>query len=391
MPRFPRTAASAQSLSDRVFGQAKKRSAPASTRPSRVYPLHVGDTYLDPLPQARAQAQRSADHPRLHNYSPVQGEPALLSAIRDKVQRKSGVTLDLENIQVQSGATAALGVVCTALLEPGDEVIIPAPFWPLIRGLVRARGATAVEVPLFTRLDDPSFDAVSAIEAAITERTVAIYVNTPQNPTSAVLPERVIAGIAQLAQRHDLWVFSDEVYEDVWFAEAPFPSVFARPDLRERTVASHSLSKAYGFAGGRVGYTHGPAAAMSVIRSVQTFYSYCAPRPMQFGAAAALNEGDAWLADMRALYKRAGQAAARALEIPPPQGGTFLFFDLKPHMRRGETTQDVLERCADAGVMLTPGLSCGSDFDTWARLCFTCVPEEDLFDALARLRKELIG
>jgi N-succinyldiaminopimelate aminotransferase len=128
-----------------------------------------------------------------------------------------------------------------------------------------------------------------------------------------------------------------------------------------------------------------------VIRGVQTFYSYCAPRPMQFGAAQALAHGDDWLAEMRALYGRAGKAAARALELPPPDGGTFLFFDVQRFMRPGETLTGVLERCLDAGVMLTPGTACGQDFGTWARLCFTVVPELELSDALDRLRGALFG
>ncbi|MET0384583.1 MAG: pyridoxal phosphate-dependent aminotransferase [Polyangiales bacterium] len=388
MPRFPRSALSAQSLSDRVFGQLVQRAG-SGPRSTRVHPLHVGDTYLEPLDLARAEAQLTAGRERLHNYSPVQGEPELLAAIRNKVQRRSGVTLQTEHIQVMAGATGALGVIANSLLEPGDEVIIPSPFWPLIRGVVRARGAVAVEVPLFTRLDEPSFDPVAAIEAAITERTCAIYLNSPHNPTGRTLPESALDGIADLAEKHALWVFADEVYEDVWFgAQAP-ASVWARPRLAARSVATHSVSKAYGLAGARVGYTHGPASAMEVIRGVQTFYSYCAPRPMQFGAAAALEHGDAWLTNMREVYARAGRAAARALEIPEPQGGTFLFADMRRFMRPSETIGQLLERCLDAGVMLTPGTACGSAFDTWARLCFTSVPEADLHDALDRLRGAL--
>ncbi|MEY4581182.1 MAG: hypothetical protein RL701_5885 [Pseudomonadota bacterium] len=386
MPRFPESALSAQSLSDRVFGQLQRRSSTATTH---VYPLHVGDTYLEPLALARAEAQSTEARPRLHNYAPVQGEPELLNAIRHKVQRRSGVQLETQNIQVMAGATAAMGVICNALLEVGDEVIILAPFWPLIRGAVRGRGAVPVEVPLFTRLDEPGFDPIAALEAAVTPRTCAIYVNTPHNPTGQTLPVSVIEGIAQLAERHQLWIISDEVYEDVWFGDEPPPSVFARPDYAARTVATHSVSKAYGLAGARVGYTHGPASAMEVIRSVQTFYSYCAPRPMQFGAAAALNHGDAWLAEMRNIYGRAARAAAEALEIPTPAGGTFLFADMTRFMRRGENLTQLLERCVDAGVMLTPGTACGTAFATWARLCFTSVSEPELHDALKRLRNAL--
>jgi N-succinyldiaminopimelate aminotransferase len=128
---------------------------------------------------------------------------------------------------------------------------------------------------------------------------------------------------------------------------------------------------------------------MEIIRGVQTFYSYCAPRPMQFGAAAALRHGDGWLAEMRATYARAGRAAAHALQIPEPEGGTFLFFDLAPFIRKGETPTAVLERCVDAGVMLTPGTACGTAFERWARLCFTSVPEPELHEALVQLRSAL--
>lgn len=383
MPRFPRSASSAQSLSDRVFGRLVARSG---GHQGRLYPLHVGDTYLEPLPQARAEEQRVERWERLHNYAPVQGEPVLLEAIRHKVSRRSRHEVPAECLQVMSGATAGLGVVCTALLEPGDEVIVPSPFWPLIRGIVRARGATVVEVPLFTRLSEPGFDPVAAIAAAVTPRTAAIYINTPHNPTGAVLPEAALRGIGRIAAEHDLWLVSDEVYEDVWFGDVAPRSAFTLPEFQGRTIVTHSVSKAYGLAGARVGYTHGPREIMEVIRGVQTFYTYCAPRPLQFGAAAALEHGDTWLADMRRTYASAARAAADALRVSMPAGGTFLFFDLSPYLRQGETSEQVLERCLDAGVILTPGTACGKDYETWARLCFTVIPETDLREALARLQ-----
>jgi N-succinyldiaminopimelate aminotransferase len=356
-----------------------------------VYPLHVGDTYLEPIEVSRAEFQTTSARPRLHNYSPVQGEPELLEAIVGKIARRSGVRLQTSSIQVMAGATAAMGVICNALLEPGDEVIIPSPFWPLIRGIVRGRGATVVEVPLFTRLNEPGFDAAAAIEAAVTPRTAALYLNSPHNPTGMQLPAAALGAIAALAERHKLWVICDEVYEDVWFGERAPESLWARPDFGERSVTTHSVSKAYGLAGARVGYTHGAEVAMETIRSVQTFYSYCAPRPMQFGAARALEHGDAWLANMREIYGRAGRAAAQALQIPEPSGGTFLFFSLEPFLRAGESATELLERCVDAGVMLTPGNACGAAFGNWARLCFTSVPEDELLEALERLQRVLFG
>jgi N-succinyldiaminopimelate aminotransferase len=370
-----------------VFGPL---GAPGPGQPSQVYPLHVGDTYLEPLAEAQAEAQRTLEHPRLHNYAPVQGEPELLDAVQRKLARKSGVEVERACIQVMAGATPAMGVIANALLMPGDEVLVPAPFWPLVRGAVKLRGAVCVEVPLFTRLREPGFDPVAELAAHITPRTVALYINTPHNPTGETLSDEVAAGIVALAHAHDLWLLTDEVYEDLWFGAAAPRSIWTLPEARERSIVTHSVSKAYGLAGARVGYTHGPLEIMRVIRGVQTFFTYCAPRPMQLGAARALDAGDAWLARARTLYADAARRAATVLGLPAPAGGTFLFFDTRGHRRPGESAQAFLDRCALAGVTLTPGSAAGKAYADWARLCFTSVPPDALDRALDCLRSVMV-
>lgn len=386
MPRFPHTASSSSSLSDAVFSRLAAR---AREQTGRVFPLHVGDTWLEPLEAARAEAQRTEDVPRLHNYAPVQGEPVLLDAIVRHVERRAGVRLDRDLVQVMSGATAGLGVVADALLEPGEEVLVPAPFWPLIRGTVRRRGGRAVEIPFFDRLGDPAFDPERELEARVTERTAAIYVNTPHNPTGAILPPRALDAIGAVAARHDLWIWCDEVYEDLYFTREPPTPAWTRPEFRPRAIVVHSLSKAYGLAGARVGFAHGPPEAMHAIRGVQTFSTYCAPRPMQFGAARALDEGQEWLARARRLYHEAAQKTASVFGVPTPQGGTFLFVDVRPFLRPGEDTMGWLERCLEVGVLLTPGTASGTDYEGWVRVCFTSVPPDDLDEALTRLQSVL--
>jgi N-succinyldiaminopimelate aminotransferase len=386
VPRFPHFSSSAIGFSDGVFAPS---NVAASGAQEQVYPLHVGDTYLEPLAEAQAEAQRTAERPRLHNYAPVQGEPELLAAIQRKLLRRSGVEVERACIQVMAGATAAMGVIANALLMPGDEVLVPAPFWPLVRGAVKLRGAVCVEVPLFTRLREPGFDPVAELAARIGPRTVALYINSPHNPTGETLDEHVLAGMVALAQEHDLWLLTDEVYEDLWFGAAPPRSIWTRPEARERAIVTHSVSKAYGLAGARVGYTHGPAHIMGVIRGIQTFFTYCAPRPMQLGAARALDAGDDWLAHARTLYAEAARRAAEVLGLSAPSGGTFLFFDTRPHRLSGENAQAFLQRCLAAGVMLTPGSAAGQDYEEWARLCFTSVPPDQLDRALARLRAVL--
>jgi N-succinyldiaminopimelate aminotransferase len=382
MPRHPALASTAETLSDRVYSAFAER---ARRMPGPVYPLHVGDTYLEPPAVARAEAQRTADRPRLHNYSPVQGEPELLEAIRRRVAERDGLDLDPQCLQVMPGATTGLANVVAALLQPGDELVLPSPFWPLIRGIVASRGCEPVQVPFFTRLSEPGFDPEAALEAAITSRTAALYVNDPNNPTGRVLPAAAVDAVARVARRHDLWVIADAAYEDLVHGGSYRP-LWLRADLADRTVVCHTLSKSYALAGARIGYTHGPPAAMQAIRGVQAFNSYCAARPMQFGAARALAEGGAWLEEARRAYRAAAEAAADAIGVPRPESGTFLFFDAAPQLGPGEGLDAFLERCLAAGVLVTPGAASGRHFGTWVRMCFTAVPPAELAEALRRLR-----
>jgi N-succinyldiaminopimelate aminotransferase len=388
MPRHPRHAPSAAGLSDRVYGALADA---AREHPGPVYALNVGDTYLEPLPAARAEAQLSSAHPRLHNYANVQGEPALLAAIRDRMRRIHGLRLEPDQIQVMCGATGGFTVVSNTLLDPGDEVLILAPFWPLIRGIVGSRGARAVELPFYDRLSESGFDPEAALRAAITPRTVAPYVNSPNNPSGTVLSDAVVDVIARVVCRHELWLLSDEAYADLWYGQQRPSLIGMHPELAERTIACHTLSKSHALAGARVGFTHGPAEPMRAIRGAQTFLTYCAPRPMQLGAARALEQGDAWVEAARRLYAAAGRRVAEALGLPPPGGGTFSFFDAAPFFRPGEDVHGFLRRCLDAGVLLTPGAASGAAYASWVRLCFTVVPPPELEDALGRLQVVLRG
>ncbi len=371
-------------MSHRVYSDLEQRARRSN---DVIFPLHIGDTYRDPVMAARAERQRSADHAGLHRYAPVRGEPELIDAFVERVEQRHGVTLEQNAVQVMSGATAGLSIVCQVLLEPGDEVLLPSPFWPLSRGIISTKGAAPIQVPFYTRLDEPSFDPEATLEAAVTERTVALYVNTPNNPSGRILPEATIDAMLRVAKRHDLWVLCDEAYEEIYFDRDAPRAVWRHPAARDQALAFHTLSKSYGYAGARIGFTHGPAAIIGVVAGMQTFHTYCAPRPMQFGAVNALREGGSWIEESRAIYRDAGYAAADALGVPRPEGGTFLFIDVSE--RLDEDAPDCngfLERCADVGVLLTPGASCGKDFAKWVRLCFTSVPRDRLDAALEKIQ-----
>jgi aspartate/methionine/tyrosine aminotransferase len=163
--------------------------------------------------------------------------------------------------------------------------------------------------------------------------------------------------------------------------------VWLHPLLRERSVVLHTLSKSYGLSGARVAYLHGPEVALARIAGLSTFATYCAARPMQVAAARALasEDGEHWVQAARKQYETAAQMTARALRVPVPDSGTFVFFDTRPLLRRGEQPHALLERIARAGVVLTPGSVAGKAYSEWARLCFTCVPLPVLARALATL------
>ncbi len=385
MARYPEVADSARGLRDQAFGNLAAR---ATLRVGKLHALHIGDTHR--MPPAVATTHLADLDARAFLYSPVQGEPELLDAIEQRL-RTIGTPHKRASLQVCSGATSGLTLVANALLSPGDEVIVPSPYWPLIRGIVRARGAVPVEVPFFESDGSIAIDFVTRVENAITARTTAIYWNTPHNPTGIVFPEHTIREVAELAQRRQLWIVSDEVYDELSFTAA-HAHITKFADARTRTVSVYSVSKLYGLAGARVGYVAGPECAMDAVRAVQTYITYCAPRLMQRVAASAISCGQTWVEESRSVYAHAGHRMAEQWQRPTPHSGTFVFAPIPQTFRKqhreltGQTLADrFLEACLDSGVILTPGASCGAHYQEWVRACYTVVAASDLEEAVAAL------
>ncbi|MCA9546065.1 MAG: pyridoxal phosphate-dependent aminotransferase [Myxococcales bacterium] len=382
MPRYPHVSPVVAAMPGRIYSSLAHRMA---AHPGETYPLHVGDTYMEPAVGCRMQDLTVADHPGMHRYSSVQGDRALLDAICARTERTQGVPTPRDAVLVTAGATGGLGAVCGALVGLGDEVIILAPFWPLIAGIVHTMGGKPVPVPFFPDADTPITPeaAVKAVEAAITDRTVALYVNTPHNPTGRVIPQPVLAALAELTRKHDLWLLADEVYEHYVYRGE---HAYTRPLAPERTFSNHSFSKAYGMAGNRCGYVVGPPEVMPELRKVSTHVWYSTPTASQIAAYNALQgPGDAWAAKARDLYADVGARAAARLGVPAPEGSTFLFLDVADALDdRG--VDGLLSDCVDQGLLVGPGESFGP-YPTHVRLCFTSVePERALrgVDVLAR-------
>lgn len=368
MPRPPGFAAALASVDHSVYSALAHRMA--SYR-GEIYPLHVGDTWLEPAEGCRMQDLRVEDHPGMHRYAAPQGIPALLDAIAARAERRMRVPTGRRNVLVATGATGALGAAVGALVDPGDEVLILAPYWPLIQGIVRCFHATPVEVPFFG-IADSTEAAVDAVRSRRTARTVALYISTPSNPTGRIIPPEQLEALVQWARRENLWILSDEVYEDYVYEGE---HVYCRTLAPDRTLSVHSFSKAFGMAGNRCGYVLGPEPVIVELCKVSLHAFYSTPTAAQLAALRALDgRGDAWIAQVKPKYQGLGVEAARRLGVPPPQGSTFLFLDVGPHLGlRG--LMGFLEECAERGLFLAPGPSFGP-YPHHVRVCFTSAPPE---------------
>lgn len=386
MPEHPRLSTFIEAAAASVFSRLRNR---AEASGYELAALHLGDTYKDAPEGCRMQDLLSEEIEGLHRYSPVEGQPALLSALAERATLRHGRQTTSGDVLVTAGATGGLGAAFGAIVDPGDEVIVLTPYWPLITGILRGLHARAVLVPLLPASDEGQADAalVSRVEAACTDRTVALYLNTPNNPTGRVLNEGLVLRLTDLARRRGLWVVADECYEDYVYAGQHAP---ARHFAPERTFSVHSFSKAFGMAGNRCGYVVSPPGLTEHLRKVSLHTFYATPTAAQFAALRALDgPGDAFVAATAPVYAEVGRACARLLGIPPPESGTFLFFELSAHLGQRPLIH-LLEHLADHGLLLAPGPSFGP-YPSHARLCFTALPPERTLAAVGRLTDLLVG
>jgi N-succinyldiaminopimelate aminotransferase len=381
MPRPPRIAPSLLEMPGDVYSPFAERLI---EHPGPVFPLHVGDTWLEPFEGARLENLRTGDYEGIHRYCDTRGIPELVDAIVDKVRFQNRLPCERASVLVTAGATGALAAAVGALASPDEEILILAPFWPLIRGIGQAFRTKPVEVPFFDRVDSAD-EAVEAVRKRLGPRSVALYVSTPSNPTGRVIPESWLYALAELARRQNLWLLSDEVYEDfVYRGEHVSIGRFAP----ERTLSFYSFSKAYGMAGNRVGYLVGPPEVVEQARKISTHTFYAAPTGSQVAALRALKGGGEWLKQARQSYREVGEATASALGQPSPEGSTFLFLDVRPVLdERG--LPGLLEDCFEDGVLVAPGASSGEAYADWIRLCYSSLPPDRTAEAVQRLAKRL--
>jgi N-succinyldiaminopimelate aminotransferase len=386
MPRFPSTATSTGGIYKSVFAGMADRLAAV---PGEVFPLHIGDTYLEPLAALPGLAESAlSDRAALARYSHPHGRADLLSAVQARLRSDRLPAADGE-VLISSGATHALFCAAASLFETGDEVLVLAPHWPLIPGILRTAGATPVEVPFFDRLGDrlgETADVESLLGPHLTGRTAAIYFNSPNNPTGRTLRARELEALAGFARAQGLWIVADEVYAGFGFGD-PVPLIGALPEASDRTLSAFSFSKSYAMAGYRIGYLSGPREVIDAARKVSTHTVYSVSGVGQLLAKRVLEGGEALREKVRASYRAAAQTAAENLraDFRHAEGGAYLFLDL----RRYPDPHAVIYRALDRGVALAPGEAFGPSYRGWARLCYSSVPPDKLERGLAVLNAVL--
>ena len=386
----PRLSAAADAMPLSIFARLYEKVAGFT---GDVITLQIGDTHLGPPACARLDrmmpAYETAGDRDLYHYGPAAGWGPLVERLTAKVAAVNRIPG--AGVQISSGATHALWCALGAVCDPGDEILLLAPHWPLIRGIAQSRSVTPIEVP-FTQVlrMGGGGDAAALLESKVTARTRAIYVCTPNNPDGSVLHEAELRAIAEVASRHGLWILSDEVYEDYVY-EGEHVSIASLPGVAERTITVFSFSKGYAQAGLRVGYAAGSPAAIGAMRKMVNHTVYNVPHALQRASCAALDGGAEFLAAAKVRYRAARDRALATIGAPcaVPEGATYLFLDLRPWCAPGGECAAVLERCAESGVLLAPGGAVGAAFGGYARLCFTAVDEARLEDGIARINRVL--
>jgi len=374
----------------RVMAFARNRERAGA----RVLHLERGEPDFDTPPhviEALAAAARGGET----HYPDVRGERALRAALVEKLTGENGIRCEPDDVVVTCGGTHGLMLTFQALLGPGDELLVLSPHWMAVPKLVAfAHGATYRSVPAYLellegRLDPAGFAA--RLAAAIGPRTRAIYLNTPNNPTGAVLSAAALGALAQTAIARDLWVVSDEAYEHLLFDGARHVSLASLPDMAARTVSVFTLSKSYAMTGWRVGYVVSPPALREVMGPVLAFYTTHGVFPaVQTAARAAVTGPQDEVEAMRRAYQErrdillAGLGGQAAIRVPKPAGGFYVFADVAG-ARAGRDLWALVEEWLDLGVAVLPGTAFGAEYVDRVRLSLA-TRREDVRDAAALLR-----
>ena len=348
-----------------------------------VIMLAVGepDVPLAPHIAAAAKAAWDADET---NYTPNAGIPELRAAIAAKLARDNDIHVEVDRVWVTVGATQALHQAMALTLGGGDEVLLPDPGYTTFT--MNARMLDAVPVPYSLLPEHDFLPDLAQLESLVTDRTRMIIVNSPSNPLGVVFPREVLAQLLEFAERHDLWILSDEVYEAFTYG-AEHVSI-ASLGGADRVLSAFSLSKTYAMTGVRVGYLVVPPGFSDTMRKVQEATISCVATPDQFAAVAAIEGDQAHVEQAARHYRDNFEAAvevlaASGIQYHQPRGSFYLWVDVS-HVSNGDVAAWALAFLLEHRVALAPGSAFGRSGEGWIRVCLAA-SRDDVVEGLGRL------
>lgn len=320
-------------------------------------------------------------------YVAAAGLPELREAICEKLARENQVHYDPSQVVVANGGKPALAQVFQTLINPGDEVIIPTPFWLSYPEMVKVAGGVPVFVE--TRVESGFLMSPEQLEAAITPRTVAVVINSPSNPTGMMYSPEQLKALGTVALKHDLWMVSDEIYEKMVYGGVPQVSMASfGPDFYDHTITVNGFSKTFAMTGWRLGYAAAPKPFAKALASLQSHLASAPNTFAQWGAVAALKEAAPDVAKMVAAFTQRRDriyqlvSAIEGIKCPKPEGAFYVFPNIASFGLDSLTFATRL--LEEEHVAVVPGIAFGND--RCVRLSYAC-SMENIEEGLARFAR----
>jgi len=328
-----------------------------------VCSFSAGEPDFDTPTHIKAAAKKALDEGKTR-YGPAAGEPGLRKAIAEKLLRDNQLAYNADNIIVTNGGKQSLYNLIMALIEAGDEVIIPAPYWLSYPEMVTLAGGTSVIVN--TSLENHYKITPEQLEAAITPKTKLFVLNSPSNPTGIVYTPEEIAALAKIVVEKDILVVSDEIYEKILYDGAIHRSIASfGPEIFQRSIVSNGFAKAFSMTGWRVGYIAGPVEIVEAMTNIQGHSTSNVCTFAQYGAIAALESPQDCIEEMVKAFSERRQyilervRAIPGLNCPTPNGAFYVFIDIsQTGLKSRDFCQKLLETQKVAAI---PGIAFGAD------------------------------
>jgi aspartate aminotransferase len=387
---------SAISESATLAVDAKAKALKAAGRP--VIGFGAGEPDFPTPDYIVEAAQRACAEPRFHKYTPAAGLPELRQAIADKTARDSGYSVQASQVLVTNGGKQAVYEAFATLLDEGDEVLVPAPYWTTYPEAIGLAGGVTRPVP--TDESTGYLASVDQLEAARTGKTKILLFVSPSNPTGAVYPPGQVREIGRWAAERGLWVVTDEIYEHLVYGDATFSSIpVETPEIADRCVVLNGVAKTYAMTGWRVGWLIGPQDVVKAAANMQSHATSNVANVSQAAALAAVSGDLSAVAMMRAAFDRRRQTMTRMLNeipgvvCPEPQGAFYCYPSVKGLLgreiagRRPQTSADLAGLILDeAEVAVVPGEA----FGTPGYFRLSCaLGDADLEEGIGRMAKLL--